>query len=146
MMHMPALVMMKQIGGVLQSVTKLTLTVRGFYGEGTQAVGNFYQVSNQLTLGQSEDEVLGCCQMFFLPDGTRMVGTLSGIPTGGGSLRINTGAIMANYTTKARQGCLFGVGALDAQQQAYPVTYPCPSTFGAAQSPTTSPAAAAVAR
>jgi len=96
----------------------------------------------RLLLGQSEDEVLGCCQMFFLPNGTRIVATLSGIPTGAGAIRINTGAILANYTTKARQGCLFGVGALDAQQQAYPVTYPCPSTFGAAQAPTTSPAVA----
>jgi len=95
----------------------------------------------RLLLGYSEDEIMGCCQMFFLPNGTRIVATLSGIPTGApGSLRINTGAILANYTTKARQGCLFGVGALDAQQQAYPVTYPCPSTFGAAVQPSTSPA------
>lgn len=95
----------------------------------------------RLLLGYSEDEIMGCCQMFFLPNGTRIVATLAGIPTGApGSLRINTGAILANYTTKARQGCLFGVGALDAQQQAYPVTYPCPSTFGAAVQPSTSPA------
>jgi len=94
----------------------------------------------RILLGTDQDECLGQCQMFFLPNGTRIVATLTGIPTGAGSLRINTGAVMANYTTKARQGCLFGVGALDAQQQAYPVTYPCPSTFGAAQSPTTSPA------
>ena len=52
----------------------------------------------RLLLGQSEDEVLGCCQMFFLPNGTRMVATLSGIPTGAGPIRINPGAILANYT------------------------------------------------
>jgi hypothetical protein len=89
----------------------------------------------QLIAGVSEDELLGGCQMFFLPNGTRLTATISGIPTGAGVLRINTGAILANYTTKARQGCLFGVGALDAQQQAYPVSYPCPSTFGAAMQP-----------
>lgn len=37
----------------------------------------------------------------------------------------------------AQKGCLFGVGALDAQQQAYPVTTPCPATFGAAKPPIT---------
>ncbi len=82
----------------------------------------------RLLLGEREDELLGQCQMFFLPNGTRIQATITGIPTGAGSLRINTGAVLANYTTKARQGCLFGVGALDAAQQAYPVTYPCPPT------------------
>lgn len=94
----------------------------------------------RLLLGRTEDEMLGCCQMFFLPNGTNIIATLNGIPTGAGPLRINTGVILANYTTKARQGCLFGVGALDAQQQAYPVTYPCNATFGAAVVPTTTPA------
>jgi len=94
----------------------------------------------QLIAGVSEDELLGGCQMFFLPNGTNMVATLTGIPTGASVLRVNTGSILANYTTKARQGCLFGVGALDAQQQAYPVTYPCPATFGAAMQPATTPA------
>jgi len=92
-----------------------------------------------LIAGVTEDELLGGCQMFFLPNGTRLQANIVGIPTGAGVLRINTGAILANYTTKARQGCLFGVGALDAQQQAYPVSYPCPATFGAAMSPTSSP-------
>lgn len=95
----------------------------------------------RLLLGEREDELLGQCQMFFLPNNTRIIATLNGIPTGApGNVRINTGAVLANYTTKARQGCLFGVGALDAQQQAYPVTYPCPSTFGAAVQPHTTPA------
>lgn len=94
----------------------------------------------RILLGEREDELLGQCQMFFLPNGTRIVATINGIPTGGGDLRINTCAVLANYTTKARQGCLFGVGALDAQQQAYPVTYPCPATFGAAVQPAVTPA------
>jgi hypothetical protein len=95
----------------------------------------------RLLLGEREDELLGQCQMFFLPNGTRIQATLNGIPTGApGNIRLNTGAVLANYTTKARQGCLFGVGALDAQQQAYPVTYPCPATFGAVVQPSTTPA------
>jgi len=91
----------------------------------------------RLLLGEREDELLGQCQMFFLPNGTRIQGSITGIPTGAGNIRINTGAVLANYTTKSRQGCLFGVGALDAQQQAYPVSYPCPATFGAAVQPST---------
>jgi hypothetical protein len=94
----------------------------------------------RIILGEREDELLGQCQMFFLPNGTRIVGTIENIPTGApGNIRLNTGAVLANYTTKARQGCLFGVGALDAQQQAYPVTYPCPPHFGASMQPATSP-------
>lgn len=95
----------------------------------------------RLILGEREDELLGQCQMFFLPNGTRIIADLVGVPTGApGNIRLNTGAVLANYTTKARQGCLFGVGALDAQQQAYPVTYPCPSTFGSSAQPMTTPA------
>jgi hypothetical protein len=86
-----------------------------------------------LLLGcECELGLLGMCQMFFLPNGTKITATLADVPTGGGDLQLNAGVILAQYTTKVRQGCLFGVGALDAQQQAYPVTYPCPSTFGAA--------------
>jgi hypothetical protein len=96
----------------------------------------------RLLLGEREDELLGQCQMFFLPNGTKVQASIAGIPTGAGNIRINTGAVLANYTTKSRQGCLFGVGALDAQQTAYPVTYPCPATFGASVQPTT-PAVAA---
>jgi hypothetical protein len=94
----------------------------------------------RIILGEGEDELLGGCQMFFLPNGTRIQATITGVPAGAGAIRINTGAVLANYTTKARQGCLFGVGALDAQQQAYPVTYPCPPSFGAAMQPAVSPA------
>ncbi len=58
MLHLPALVFTKQIDKVFASVTKINLAVRGFYGEGTQASGDFYQISNQVTLGVSEDEIL----------------------------------------------------------------------------------------
>lgn len=58
MMHLPSLVMAKQINKVLQAITKLSLAARGFYGEGTQASGNFYQISNQITLGQREEDII----------------------------------------------------------------------------------------
>lgn len=92
-----------------------------------------------LMAGVTEDELLGSCQMFFLPNGTNLTANITGIPSGAGTLRINTGAVLANYTTKARQGCLFGVGALDAQQNAYPVSYPCAVGFGAAGASSTTP-------
>src|SRR5579859_7796649 len=50
MMHLPAAVLSKQMDKVLQSLQRLNYTVRGFYGEGTQPLGDFYQVSNQITL------------------------------------------------------------------------------------------------
>lgn len=58
MVHLPALVMTRQINKVLQAITKLSLTARGFYGEGTEASGNFFQISNQVTLGHSEADIL----------------------------------------------------------------------------------------
>lgn len=58
MIHLPALVMTKQINRVFQALSKLGVAVRGFYGEGTQASGNFFQISNQITLGQSEEEII----------------------------------------------------------------------------------------
>ncbi len=58
MFHLPALVFTKQIDKVFSSVTKINLAVRGFYGEGTQASGDFYQISNQVTLVKSEEEIL----------------------------------------------------------------------------------------
>ncbi len=58
MLHLPCLVMTKQISRVLHAVTRLGLAVRGFYGEGTEATGNFFQLSNQVTLGISEEETI----------------------------------------------------------------------------------------
>jgi protein arginine kinase len=58
MLHLPALVMTRQINRVLAAIAKLSFTTRGLYGEGTQASGNFFQVSNQVSLGHSEDEIL----------------------------------------------------------------------------------------
>jgi len=58
MLHLPALVMTRQIDKVFQAVQKISLAVRGLYGEGTQASGDFYQISNQGTLGKSELDIL----------------------------------------------------------------------------------------
>jgi protein arginine kinase len=58
MLHLPSLVLTKQVHKVLQALSKLNLAVRGLYGEGTQASGNFFQFSNQITLGQPEDEII----------------------------------------------------------------------------------------
>ena len=55
MLHLPALVITRQIEKVFRSLQKISLAVRGLYGEGSQAMGDFYQISNQITLGRSED-------------------------------------------------------------------------------------------
>ena len=54
MLHLPGLVLAEQINPIIQSVNKLGLAVRGLYGEGTEALGNIFQVSNQMTLGENE--------------------------------------------------------------------------------------------
>lgn len=58
MMHLPASVLSKQMDKVLQSLQRLNYTIRGFYGEGTQPIGDFYQISNQVTLGKSEADLI----------------------------------------------------------------------------------------
>lgn len=58
MTHLPAVSLAKQMEKVLQSLQRVGYTVRGFYGEGTSPVGDFYQVSNQVTLGKSESEMV----------------------------------------------------------------------------------------
>ena len=58
MVHLPALVLTRQIEKVFRSLQKINLAVRGLYGEGSQAMGDFYQISNQITLGRSEEELI----------------------------------------------------------------------------------------
>lgn len=58
MMHIPALVLSKQINQVIQAVLKLGLAVRGLYGEGTEPSGNLFQISNQVTLGITEEDII----------------------------------------------------------------------------------------
>ncbi|MCU0787730.1 MAG: protein arginine kinase [Verrucomicrobia bacterium] len=57
MLHLPGLVLSEQIEPIIQSVNKLGLAVRGLYGEGTEALGNIFQVSNQMTLGEAETSI-----------------------------------------------------------------------------------------
>ena len=58
MLHLPALVITRQIDKVFRSLHKISLAVRGLYGEGSQAMGDFYQISNQTTLGRTEEELV----------------------------------------------------------------------------------------
>ena len=57
-LHLPALSTGGQMGAVMQVVAKLGLTIRGLYGEGSEARGHLYQLSNQATLGRSEEDVV----------------------------------------------------------------------------------------
>lgn len=59
MMHLPALVLTGQINRILTAVTQVGLAVRGIYGEGSDALGNLFQISNQVTLGHSEQDIIG---------------------------------------------------------------------------------------
>ena len=58
MLHLPMLTAFKQMGKVNQLAAKLGLTIRGIYGEGSEAQGNLYQLSNQVTLGRTEKEIV----------------------------------------------------------------------------------------
>ena len=58
LVHLPALVLMQQIEKVFRSFQKINLAVRGLYGEGSQAMGDFFQVSNQITLGKTEEDLI----------------------------------------------------------------------------------------
>jgi protein arginine kinase len=58
MLHLPALAITRQIEKVFRSLQKISLAVRGLYGEGSQAMGDFYQISNQITLGRAEEDLV----------------------------------------------------------------------------------------
>jgi protein arginine kinase len=58
LMHLPGLVLTKEIGKVLQGIGQVGLTFRGLYGEGSEVVGNFFQISNQTTLGKAEEDLI----------------------------------------------------------------------------------------
>lgn len=57
MLHLPALAMVDQLKKVLPALTHIGINIRGFYGEGTESLGQIYQISNQVTLGQSEEDL-----------------------------------------------------------------------------------------
>lgn len=58
MLHLPGLVLEEQINAVIQGVSKLGMAVRGIFGEGSENLGNLYQVSNQSTLGEKEEQIV----------------------------------------------------------------------------------------
>lgn len=58
MLHLPALATINGINDILKAISKIGYVVRGFYGEGTEVMGNLFQVSNQITLGLSEEEII----------------------------------------------------------------------------------------
>jgi protein arginine kinase len=58
MMHLPALVISNQMEKVVRAVNQLGMVVRGLFGEGSDASGSIFQISNQTTLGEAEDEII----------------------------------------------------------------------------------------
>lgn len=58
MLHLPGISLAGCIGNIINTLKEIGLTIRGIYGEGTDAVGDLYQVSNQLTLGETEEEII----------------------------------------------------------------------------------------
>lgn len=58
MMHLPALAWTQQINRMIPAINQLGLVVRGIYGEGSEATGNIFQISNQITLGKSEEDIV----------------------------------------------------------------------------------------
>lgn len=58
MLHLPCISMTKTINSLVEGLREIGLTVRGLYGEGSEALGNLYQISNQVTLGVSEEEII----------------------------------------------------------------------------------------
>lgn len=67
MLHLPALKLTGEIEKVFRAAKDLRLAVRGLYGEGTEATGDFYQISNQTTLGKSEDEIISDFKHLVIP-------------------------------------------------------------------------------
>lgn len=66
MLHLAGLVLMEEMGPVINGIQKIGLTVRGVWGEGTEASGNMFQISNQMTLGEREEEILALLEQVAL--------------------------------------------------------------------------------
>lgn len=58
MIHLPALNISGNMTKILQAIAHIGFTIRGLYGEGTEIVGNIFQISNQITLGRAEEEII----------------------------------------------------------------------------------------
>lgn len=66
MLHLPGLVLMEEMDPVINGISKIGLAVRGMWGEGTEASGNMFQISNQITLGRREDEIIAHLEQIVL--------------------------------------------------------------------------------
>ncbi|NLB60802.1 MAG: protein arginine kinase [Lentisphaerae bacterium] len=66
MVHLPGLVLMNEIEGIIKGVQKIGLVVRGLWGEGTDAAGNMFQISNQVTLGEKESAIISRLEQIVL--------------------------------------------------------------------------------
>ncbi|OJH18554.1 protein arginine kinase [Heyndrickxia sp. FSL K6-6286] len=58
MVHLPGLILTQQMNRIIPAINQLGLVVRGIYGEGSEALGNIFQISNQITLGKSETDIV----------------------------------------------------------------------------------------
>ncbi|HNW91572.1 MAG TPA: protein arginine kinase [bacterium] len=58
LVHLPGLILSKRINTAIKGISHLGLTVRGYYGEGTDSIGDFFQISNQVTMGNSESDLI----------------------------------------------------------------------------------------
>ena len=58
MLHLPGLTIMKRMNRIAQTINRFGFTIRGIYGEGSQVYGHIYQISNQLTLGKTEEDII----------------------------------------------------------------------------------------
>jgi protein arginine kinase len=67
MLHLPALKLTGEIDKVFRAAKELRLAVRGLYGEGSEATGDFYQISNQTTLGQTEEDIISDFKHVVIP-------------------------------------------------------------------------------
>jgi protein arginine kinase len=66
MLHLPGLVLMEEMDPVINGISKIGLAVRGMWGEGTEAAGNMFQISNQITLGRREDQIIAHLEQIVL--------------------------------------------------------------------------------
>jgi protein arginine kinase len=66
MLHLPGLVLMEEMSPVINGISKIGLAVRGMWGEGTEAAGNMFQISNQITLGRKETDIIAHLEQIVL--------------------------------------------------------------------------------
>ena len=72
MLHLPALKLTGEIEKVFRAAKDMSLAVRGLYGEGTEATGDFYQISNQTTLGKTEEDIISDFKHVVIPQDHRL--------------------------------------------------------------------------